>query len=71
LFPWSLQQAVFELGPNEGVNVLLKQFPVKELPVDDSASWTDIDRPEDYRHLLAERPGPPHQPGDRMPPGPG
>jgi CTP:molybdopterin cytidylyltransferase MocA len=51
-FPWSLHEEVGRLGPNQGVNALLRgEHPVQVVEVSALEGWIDIDRPEDYRRL--------------------
>ena len=52
LFSWSLAAAVRRLPANQGVNQLLRQFPVNELPVDSDSVLHDMDTPDDYRRLM-------------------
>ena len=54
-FPWSLHAAVLGLGPDQGVNALLKQYPVQEVETNLPGEEMDIDRPEDYRRLQAQQ----------------
>jgi molybdenum cofactor cytidylyltransferase len=51
LFAWRQHEAVFRLAADQGVNVLLDEVAVRELPTSDPSSWSDVDRPEDLRRL--------------------
>lgn len=48
-FPWSCAEQVDQLGPNEGINALLRRYPVRELPAPTGEVLVDLDTPEDYR----------------------
>lgn len=50
-FPWSLSERAMQLGAEQGLNVLTKEHPVIELPLDSSGVVTDVDTPEDYQEL--------------------
>ena len=51
LFRWPMAAAVATLAADQGVNELLRQFPVTEVPCQDEAILADVDTPEDYRRL--------------------
>jgi molybdenum cofactor cytidylyltransferase len=56
LFPWTLAQEVFSLGPDKGLNVLRQRHAGREVPCDDVEPkgedvFRDIDTPEDFRGL--------------------
>lgn len=51
LFRWPMAAAVARLTVDQGVNELLRQFPVMEVPSQDEAILADVDTPEDYRRL--------------------
>lgn len=51
LFRWPMAAAVARLAGDQGVNELLRQFPVTEVPSQDKAILADVDTPEDYRRL--------------------
>ncbi len=53
-FPWSLHSTVARLGPDQGINVLLQQYPVHEIVCSRVPRELDIDHPEDYRRLQSE-----------------
>lgn len=48
LFPWSLASKVASLGPDEGVNAILKGHAVREIECQHPTVHDDIDTPEDY-----------------------
>ena len=52
LFPWIMHAQVFNLGTDEGVNLLVRRGPVREVQLDNLPWLTDIDHPHDYRRLL-------------------
>lgn len=54
LFRWKHADAVQRLGPDEGVNQLLRAHPVFEVPVSSDGVLQDIDTPEEYRRIIAE-----------------
>jgi molybdenum cofactor cytidylyltransferase len=49
LFPWPLSRAVHQLADDQGVNVLLDRYTIREISCDESAIHQDLDTPEDYR----------------------
>jgi len=51
LFPWPLAAAVSQLGPDEGVNALLRRHPVRLVEVASPGVLSDVDTPEDYRRV--------------------
>jgi molybdenum cofactor cytidylyltransferase len=51
LFAWRQHEAVFRLAADQGVNTLLHEMSVRELPTSDPSTWSDVDRPEDLRRL--------------------
>lgn len=53
LFPWPLRREVFALGPDEGVNALLKRHPIEELVLETVDILDDLDTPADYERLRA------------------
>jgi molybdenum cofactor cytidylyltransferase len=55
LFPWPLAAALENLSPEEGLNALLKQFPVATIEADASAILEDLDTAEDYERLKNDR----------------
>ncbi|MFM9068314.1 MAG: NTP transferase domain-containing protein [Planctomycetota bacterium] len=54
LFPWQLAEAVHRLEENDGVNRLLRDFPVHEIAVSQPSIVDDLDTPEDYQRLTAQ-----------------
>ncbi len=54
--PWSLASRVFELPPDLGLNVLLRDpsVPVQTVAVDDAGILCDLDDPADYARLQAK-----------------
>lgn len=50
-FPWRLNEAVFELGEQEGLNRLTETHPVKWLDRPGSERPIDMDTPEEYQNL--------------------
>lgn len=54
LFPWSLASAVREIPNDQGVNQLLRRYPVREIQVKSTTILEDLDTPEEYRKLLSE-----------------
>lgn len=54
LFPWRLVAEIDLLPAQEGINGLLKQHAVVELPVDDPGILQDLDTPADYERLRPE-----------------
>jgi molybdenum cofactor cytidylyltransferase len=50
-FPWSLAEAVSQLGVNQGINHLLESHPVRWLELSAQEHPHDIDTPEDYLRL--------------------
>ena len=51
LFPWLLANELDQLGPDEGVSVLVKRHAPVEVDWQDDRMFADIDTPEDYRRL--------------------
>ena len=51
LFPWKLASELDQLGPDEGVSVLVKRHAPVEVDWQDDRMFTDVDTPEDYRRL--------------------
>ena len=51
LFPWKSAADVARLAPDQGVNQLLKQASVREVPVDVPRPAGDLDTPTDYERL--------------------
>jgi molybdenum cofactor cytidylyltransferase len=51
LIPWSLRQAVRQLGANEGLNTLLQRPGVTELPVFSASVLEDMDTPDEFQRL--------------------
>ena len=51
LFPWPSRSEVFALGPDEGVNAVLKRHATTELVLDLDDILDDLDTPSDYRRL--------------------
>ena len=51
LFPWLLANELDQLGPDEGVSVLVKRHAPAEVDWQDDRMFADIDTPEDYRRL--------------------
>ena len=45
-FPWPLSRRVAELGPNHGINTLLTESPVVEIPANEE-DFLDVDTPAD------------------------
>jgi len=54
LFPWAMVKAIRSLGPDEGINRLVRSLPCLLLPVSDKGVLQDLDNPDDYRNLLRE-----------------
>ena len=55
VLPGALAAEVSNLGEDEGLNSLVKQNPVTEIPWDDSAEWADIDTPEEYEGVRGRK----------------
>ncbi|GIW93863.1 MAG: hypothetical protein KatS3mg110_1904 [Pirellulaceae bacterium] len=51
-FRWSLAEKVGRLPSGQGINALLHQEPVAELPCDTPAILQDVDTWDDYRRLV-------------------
>jgi molybdenum cofactor cytidylyltransferase len=51
LFRWPMSAAVATLAADQGVNELLRQFPVTEVSCEDEAILADVDTQEDYQRL--------------------
>ncbi|MEE3370352.1 MAG: nucleotidyltransferase family protein [Planctomycetota bacterium] len=51
LFPWGLAKELEQLGPDEGVNALVKRHAITEIDWQDDRMFEDVDTPEDYRRL--------------------
>lgn len=58
IFPFRLAGEVFALGPDEGLNQLVRRHAAKveELRVDSASVLTDLDTPQDYERLRAKDP---------------
>jgi molybdenum cofactor cytidylyltransferase len=55
LFPWPLAREVAKLGATEGINVLRNRHSSRTVAIADSRAFDDLDTPEDYRKLDADR----------------
>jgi molybdenum cofactor cytidylyltransferase len=58
LFPWHCTLRVRQLAADEGLNVLLRDGPVREIDCSDlvqAADLADVDTPEDYQELTGGR----------------
>jgi molybdenum cofactor cytidylyltransferase len=51
LFPWSLAEDVERLGADEGLNALLRRYPVRTVEADAASILEDLDTPQDYQRL--------------------
>ncbi len=54
-FRWHLAARVARLGPDQGINVLLRDEPVVEVPCDDPGVLRDIDTWEEYRRAIPHK----------------
>lgn len=52
LFSWEIVKHLPEIPATAGLNWLLENYPVHELPLDDPQILLDIDTPDDYRQQL-------------------
>jgi molybdenum cofactor cytidylyltransferase len=57
LFPWSFSAQVFQLGEQEGLNVIVERQPIElidcaDLSAADQSPFDDIDTPEQYRQVV-------------------
>ena len=57
LFPWPLAAAVERLAADEGINRLLRLHPTELIECGPAALVPDLDTPEDYRRLRADKAG--------------
>jgi len=62
LFPWPLAEEVSRLGPDQGLNELLKSFAVREIECGEALVFDDLDTPSDYDRLHGRQ-----NPHDRSP----
>jgi molybdenum cofactor cytidylyltransferase len=53
LLPWAFAERIQRLPPHEGINSLVKQALVCEVPWDDDSILRDVDTPRDYAAALA------------------
>ncbi len=51
LFPWALAAEVEKLTADEGLNVLSRRYPVREIPWHERGVLQDVDTPTEYREL--------------------
>ena len=51
LFPWRFATGVFQLGADEGINLLLESESVRYVPLPAEDRLADVDTPEDYERL--------------------
>ena len=51
VFPWKLAAEVPQLGPDEGLNSLVKRHQVSEIHWSAPLEWEDVDTPDQYRRL--------------------
>lgn len=51
LFPWPLAGEVSRLGSDQGLNALVRAYPVKEIEFAEDAVLADLDTPADVRRL--------------------
>ncbi len=56
LFPWPMTPEVFDLPPDQGLNMLLQRHAaeIKPIEIDSPAVVADLDTPDDYARLRAE-----------------
>ncbi|REK12398.1 MAG: nucleotidyltransferase family protein [Planctomycetota bacterium] len=54
LFPWSLAAEVAQLGPDEGLNVLVDRYESRPVDVEDRAIVEDFDTPQEYDRLRSQ-----------------
>lgn len=55
LLPWALTEEIHRLPADQGIDVLVRQHPVLFVDFDEHLRLRDLDTPEDYAALLAER----------------
>lgn len=48
-FPWKMTKAIFDLGPDEGLNALIERSDVRSVMIDNKSRIQDIDTPADYQ----------------------
>lgn len=51
LFPWSLAAVANTLPSDEGINLLLRDYPPHEVPMSDDGLLADMNTPEEYERL--------------------
>ena len=51
LFPWATAARVAGLKEHEGVNAILRDSPVREVPLTEVGMLRDMDTPAEYRAL--------------------